>query len=270
MRRAKSTPLEVAAILAALDCPFRLSRPRRSRRSIPTAARTSPGEKYDAADAAAIGPTWAALRKAAGGLAKPFDPGPAYVSFRPIYDGRQRPRRRNRKRPGRRETNGIGMDFRAVRNPGRLPRSAWARLGQISAMARRGRAVARPAMLPMRPCTASLRRFAPTLAHGWLADRSGAASRTSSAIFQGAIKRRVTVVCGRAGTTSADDRSLSCRARPSGRAVANASSSMGRPVGHMRRADARGLASRRRIAGQRTCSRRCWPYRPRWPGRCFI
>ena len=43
-----------------------------------------PAEKWDAADAAAEWSELAALRKAAFNLAKPFDPGPAFVSYGPF------------------------------------------------------------------------------------------------------------------------------------------------------------------------------------------
>jgi uncharacterized protein (DUF927 family) len=75
---------EVAAILAALDCEVSMID------AAPLAAQGNASEPqgYDAADAFADWPDVTALRKAAAGLAKPFDPGPAYVSFGPyMMDG---------------------------------------------------------------------------------------------------------------------------------------------------------------------------------------
>jgi hypothetical protein len=85
---------EVAAILAKLDCDVSIvnaaalvaqvarASPREAEAEFSDAIRRASG--YDAADALADSPDLGALRKAAAvGLAKPFDPGPAFISFSP-------------------------------------------------------------------------------------------------------------------------------------------------------------------------------------------
>jgi putative DNA primase/helicase len=70
---------EVASILAALDCQVSIIEP--GRWIAPSGGVAEAG--YDAADALADWPDVTALRRAAAGLAAPFDPGPAYLSFPP-------------------------------------------------------------------------------------------------------------------------------------------------------------------------------------------
>ncbi len=81
---------DVAAILAELDCEVSIIDPAAlfaQGNARDAGAEFSDGEKradgYDAADALADWPDLAALRKATTCLAKPFDPGPAYLSFDP-------------------------------------------------------------------------------------------------------------------------------------------------------------------------------------------
>lgn len=70
---------DVAAMLAAIDGELSIIEP--GRLIAPSGRGAEAG--YDAADALADWPDTVALRTAAAGLAAPFDPGPAYLSFRP-------------------------------------------------------------------------------------------------------------------------------------------------------------------------------------------
>ena len=76
--------LEVAAILAALECDVSIVDAAALAAINPKGGKRTPMIGYDAADALADWPDLGALRKAAASLSKPFDPGPAYVSFRPF------------------------------------------------------------------------------------------------------------------------------------------------------------------------------------------
>jgi putative DNA primase/helicase len=73
---------EVAAILAALECDVSIIDAPALAAIDPNGQRV-PVKGYDAADALADWPDAGALRKAAVSLAKPFDPGLAFVSFHP-------------------------------------------------------------------------------------------------------------------------------------------------------------------------------------------
>jgi putative DNA primase/helicase len=75
--------LEVAAILAALECDVSIVDAAALAAIDPKGGKRTPMIGSDAADALADWPDLGALRKAAAGLAKPFDPGPAYLSFGP-------------------------------------------------------------------------------------------------------------------------------------------------------------------------------------------
>jgi len=75
--------LEVAAILAALECDVSIIDAAALAAMDPNGGKRTPAKGYDAADALAEWRDVAALRKAAHGLAKPFDPGPAFVSYGP-------------------------------------------------------------------------------------------------------------------------------------------------------------------------------------------
>ena len=75
---------QVAAILAELDCVVSIVDAAALRAQVAPANAREAERGYDAADALADWPDAALLRKAAGSLAQPFDPGPAYVS-RPPY-----------------------------------------------------------------------------------------------------------------------------------------------------------------------------------------
>ena len=110
---------EVAAILAELDCDVSIIDAAALAALDPNGGQREPPEKgWDAADALAEWPDLEALRKSAAGLAKPFDPGPAYVSFGAYTmdaDGLtlEKPRK------GKAKANGNGLDLRAVRSAGR-------------------------------------------------------------------------------------------------------------------------------------------------------
>jgi uncharacterized protein (DUF927 family) len=75
---------QVAQILAALECSTMLIDAKALASLDPKGGARDPVEKWDAADAAADWPDLGALRKAVGKLAKPFDPGPAFVSYGPF------------------------------------------------------------------------------------------------------------------------------------------------------------------------------------------
>lgn len=75
--------LEVAAILAALDCDISIVDAAALAATEPHGYQRASAKGYDAADAVAEWADVCALRKVAASLAKPFDPGPAYVSFCP-------------------------------------------------------------------------------------------------------------------------------------------------------------------------------------------
>jgi len=75
--------LEVAAILAALECDVSTIDAAALAAMDPKGGKRTPAKGYDAADALADWKDAKALRKAAANLAKPFEPGPAYVSFGP-------------------------------------------------------------------------------------------------------------------------------------------------------------------------------------------
>jgi len=74
---------EVATKLATLDCSISIIDAGALASIDPNGGAREPREKWDAADAAAEWTDLAALRKAAWGLRKPFDPGPAFVSHGP-------------------------------------------------------------------------------------------------------------------------------------------------------------------------------------------
>jgi putative DNA primase/helicase len=116
---------EVAAILAELDCDVSIvdvvalcaqDNPRGAERG------------YDAADALADWPEVKALRKAAASLAKPFDPGPAYVSCPPYTMDANGLAMEKPNRKGETETFRIAAPFEvlgACRDP---HGSAWGKL----------------------------------------------------------------------------------------------------------------------------------------------
>ena len=72
---------EVAGMLAALDCSISIVDAKALVSIDPRGGAREPIEKWDAADAAAEWSNRAAIRKAAWELRKPFDPGPAFVSY---------------------------------------------------------------------------------------------------------------------------------------------------------------------------------------------
>jgi uncharacterized protein (DUF927 family) len=74
---------QVAHILAALDCAVSIVDAAALASLDPNGGAREPVEKWDAADAAAEWADLGALRKAAVHLAKPFYPGPAFVSYGP-------------------------------------------------------------------------------------------------------------------------------------------------------------------------------------------
>ncbi len=78
---------EVAAILAALDCDVSIIDAAALAAIDPNGGAREPAKGWDAADAIDEWRDLDALREAAVGLAKPFDPGPAYVSFGPYTMG---------------------------------------------------------------------------------------------------------------------------------------------------------------------------------------
>ena len=73
----------VAAILAELDCDVSMIDAAALAAIDPRGSAREPAKGFDAADALGDWPDLGALRKAAAGHAKPFDPGQAYVSFPP-------------------------------------------------------------------------------------------------------------------------------------------------------------------------------------------
>ena len=73
---------DVAAILATLDCEVAIIDAAALATQVRVFRRRT-ADGFDAADALADWPDVAALRKAAAGLAAPFDPGPTYLSFPP-------------------------------------------------------------------------------------------------------------------------------------------------------------------------------------------
>jgi putative DNA primase/helicase len=74
---------EVAGILAALDCVISIVDAKALASIDPNGGARVPIKKWDAADGAKEWRDLAALRKAATGLHKPFDRGPAFVSYGP-------------------------------------------------------------------------------------------------------------------------------------------------------------------------------------------
>ena len=72
---------EVAAIVAALEADVSILDARALAAIDPAGGMREPAEKWDAADAAAQWADLAALRKAAGSFAKPYEPGPLYLSY---------------------------------------------------------------------------------------------------------------------------------------------------------------------------------------------
>lgn len=76
---------QVAQIVAALDCAVSIIDAAALAAINPAGGAREPVEKWDAADAAAEWSDLGALRKAAANFAKPFDAGPAFVSYGP-YD----------------------------------------------------------------------------------------------------------------------------------------------------------------------------------------
>jgi uncharacterized protein (DUF927 family) len=76
---------QIAAILAPLDCAVSINDAKALAALDPRhGGAREPVEKWDAADAAAEWSDLAALRRAAVNLARPFDPGPAFVSYGPF------------------------------------------------------------------------------------------------------------------------------------------------------------------------------------------
>ena len=138
------------------------STPGRSRRSIRPAALASRATNGTRRTRWRNGRTSTALRKAANGLRKAFDPGPAFVSYgayEMTADGLhvEVDKRARRKTKASEWVSAPFEILGACRDPhGR-------RLGQVSSLARRRRAGACPARRPTRPCTAIRRRFAPRL-----------------------------------------------------------------------------------------------------------
>jgi 5S rRNA maturation endonuclease (ribonuclease M5) len=146
---------QVETIVADLECEVAIIDAAALARIDPSGGQREPPKKgWDAADAIDEWPDLDALRKAATGLAKPFEPGPAaggagLCVLQALHNDCQGPHRRNRKGQGRRQDDRNGSDLRARRNPGRVSRSARPRLGQSAALARRGWA---PARAPCRGC----------------------------------------------------------------------------------------------------------------------
>lgn len=78
---------QVARIVAPLDCAVSIIDAKALAALVPNGGARDPVEKWDAADAAAEWRDLAALRKAAWKLRKPFDRGPAFVSYGPYEMG---------------------------------------------------------------------------------------------------------------------------------------------------------------------------------------
>ena len=74
---------EVATILATFDADVSIIDARALAAIDPAGGRREPAEKWDAADAATEWGDFAALRTAAVNLAKPYEPGPRYLSYGP-------------------------------------------------------------------------------------------------------------------------------------------------------------------------------------------
>ena len=72
---------QVAATLAALGCSVAIVDASALAAIDPAGGDREPRDKWDAADAKTEWPDLATLRKAANGLRKAFDPGPAFVSY---------------------------------------------------------------------------------------------------------------------------------------------------------------------------------------------
>ena len=75
---------ELAAILARLDCTVSIVDAKALATIHPNGGAREPAEKWDAADAVAEWRDLAALRKAAWGLRKAFDPAPVFVCYGPF------------------------------------------------------------------------------------------------------------------------------------------------------------------------------------------
>ena len=166
---------EIAAMLAALDCSVAIIDAKALAAIDPAGGAREPCDKWDAADAIAEWPDLAALRKTAAGLRKAFDPGPAFVSYGAFEMGPDGLHVEVEKGRGENKTKASEWVAAPFEILGRLPRSAWAQLGQISAMARRRWAGARPAR--DRCGLARRSRAALRLAcRRRLADQSGAAT----------------------------------------------------------------------------------------------
>ena len=81
---------EVAAILAALDCEVSIIDAKALAALDPDGGRASRSKNGTRRTRRRNGPTSRALRKAAHSLAKPFDPGPAFVSYGSLRNDGQR------------------------------------------------------------------------------------------------------------------------------------------------------------------------------------
>jgi hypothetical protein len=181
----------------------------------PNSGKRTPAKGCDAADALADWPDSGELRKTAACLAKPFDPGPAYVSFHWYATDASGLAVEIECGPVRGETNGIGSNRCAVRNARecRDPHGG----GWGKTLRRRNddgrphvRHVANADLHGSRPL------FAPALRIG-VCISTGYANAALSATCQRCNRNSaLPSFRGRAGMTSAGNPSLSCRARRSG------------------------------------------------------
>jgi hypothetical protein len=253
---------DVAAILAEIDGVLSIIEP--GRLIAPSGRGAEAG--YDAADALAGWPDTVALRKAAAGLAKPFNPGPAYLSFPPYTmdaRGLTVEKEVGKGEAKRKESHWIAAPFEVL-GPVAI------RTGPDGASCCGGgtrTGASTSGLSPTPNCTAIRRRFAggsPT----WACGSTGGGNAISSAIFAPSGRRGASPSFrAPAGMRSAGNPFSSCRARRSGGAAASGSFSTRRRMAPMRRAEAsrNGATAWRGSRAATSCP--CWRFPPRSPAR---
>ena len=112
---------EVAAILHGLGCEVSIIDAVALASMAPDGGQREPEKGWDAADAVAEWRDMAALRKAAHGLAKPYEPGPQFVSWGQFKMDAKRSHNRSNERQGRQRDGRNHLDCLGLRGDRRLP-----------------------------------------------------------------------------------------------------------------------------------------------------
>ena len=121
----------VASIVVDLQCEVTVVGATALARINPNGGVYEAAKGWDAADAIDEWSDLDALRTAAIGLAKPFDPGPAYLCFGPYAMDAGGLTIETTRGQGKNKRNSLATDLRSVRGAGRMPRPARASWGKV-------------------------------------------------------------------------------------------------------------------------------------------